>query len=158
MVIPSPIQTPADLELLSDAPLTDPAMDLFGFRVFAESLALVIDSRRTETPLTVAISAPWGARKTSVARMVDHLLGEFSAERLGEKPNVVCWFNAWAHGDAPHLGAALGAAVARTANGGTAPCGGGLSLRCRAPCLVRETVGAGAWQSGHLRSSCWASL
>jgi hypothetical protein len=32
----------------------------------------------------------------------------------GQPPHIVCWFNAWAHDDAAHLGAALAADVART--------------------------------------------
>ena len=34
----------------------------------------------------------------------------------GERPHIVCWFNAWLHDDAPHLGAAFAAEVAKTAN------------------------------------------
>jgi hypothetical protein len=105
-----------ELELLSDTPLEDPESDYFGFKTFASSLAYVIDSQRTVTPLTVAISAPWGGGKTSVARMTARLLDDLAKDRLGERPNVVCWFNAWAHDDAPHLGAALAAAVARIAD------------------------------------------
>jgi len=103
------------LELLSDTPLGDPERDFFGFRAYAESLAYLIDDERTDTPLTVAISAPWGGGKTSVALMADRLLREWTELRIGERPNVICWFNAWTHDDAPHLGAALAAAVARTA-------------------------------------------
>ena len=33
-----------------------------------------------------------------------------------DAPHVVCWFDAWANDDAPHLGAAFAAAVASTAN------------------------------------------
>jgi KAP family P-loop domain len=106
----------SELELLADTPLENPEYDYFGFDAFASSLAYVIDSTRTVTPLTVAISAPWGGGKTSVARMAARHLDDLARDRLGERPNVVCWFNAWAHDDAPHLGAALAAAVARTAD------------------------------------------
>lgn len=116
-MVPSPPSTRSGrLDLLSDTPLDDPELDFFGFRAFAESLAYLIDDERTDTPLTVAISAPWGGGKTSVALMVDRLLREWTDQRLGERPNVICWFNAWTHDDAPHLGAALAASVARTAN------------------------------------------
>jgi hypothetical protein len=115
--LPSP-PTPANppLKLLSDAPLESPDDDLFGFRSFADTLAYVIDSERIVTPFTVAISAPWGGGKTSVAQMADRRLKQLTEQRLEEQPNITCWFNAWTHNDAPHLGASLAAAVARTAN------------------------------------------
>jgi hypothetical protein len=103
------------VRLLSDAPLDDAALDYFGFSDFARALAEILDNERTATPLTVAVSAPWGAGKTSVARMVQRLLEDWVAQRDGDRPRVVCWFNAWDHDDAPHLGAALAAVVARDA-------------------------------------------
>jgi hypothetical protein len=48
--------------------------------------------------------------------MIQSLLRRWVADRDGERARVVCWFNAWEHDDAPHLGAALAANVARTAN------------------------------------------
>lgn len=113
-ITPPPTRKLGALRLLSDAPLTDAAADAFGHRVFASALTLLVDSESTVTPLTVSISAPWGAGKTSMAKMMARGLEEASAIRQGNRPNVVCWFNAWAHSDAPHLGAALAASVART--------------------------------------------
>lgn len=102
--------------LLSDEPLRDPSLDRFGFVAFANALALIVDHERTATPLTIAVSAPWGGGKSSVGGMVDALLADRVARRRGDDPRVVCWFNAWEHEDAAHLGAALAAAVAREAN------------------------------------------
>jgi KAP family P-loop domain len=118
---PSEAETPrvahgrlARRRLLSDTPLRDKNLDYFDYGTYAEALADVIESEGTDTPLTIAVSAPWGAGKTSVARILEALLGARVAR--GERPNVVCWFNAWMHTDAPHLGAAMAAHVARHAD------------------------------------------
>jgi hypothetical protein len=101
-----------EVRLLSDTPVGDDAHDVLGFGPLAEVLSELIDSERTDTPLTLAISAPWGAGKTTMALMIERRLAKLSAQRRGERPTVICWFNAWQHNDAPHLGAALAAAVA----------------------------------------------
>jgi hypothetical protein len=106
-----------DVRLLSDEPIHDAASDYFGFATFATALAEIVDNESTDTPLTVALSAPWGAGKTSVAGMMQSLLRDWVNERDGDRPRIVCWFNAWENNDAPHLGAALAAKVARTASG-----------------------------------------
>lgn len=103
------------VKIRPDTPIADPRDDRLGFVVFAEALADIVDSERTSTPLTIALSAPWGAGKTSVARMVETLLKRRVAAREDERPRLTCWFNAWEHSDAPHLGAALAARVAHTA-------------------------------------------
>lgn len=103
-----------EVRLLSDTPLDADDQDTLGLGVLAEALAELVDSARTDTPLTIAISAPWGAGKTSTARLIETRLQRWSAQRHGERVTVVCKFNAWLHSDAPHLGAALAAAVART--------------------------------------------
>lgn len=104
-----------DVRLLSDAPVEDAERDYFGFSQFARALAEILDNEYTATPLTVAVSGPWGAGKTSVAHMVQRLLEGWVRERGGARPRLVCWFNAWDHDDAPHLGAALAAVVTREA-------------------------------------------
>jgi hypothetical protein len=48
--------------------------------------------------------------------MIERRLTAWTALRKGDRPNVVCWFNAWMHDDAPHLGAAMAASVATTIN------------------------------------------
>jgi VIT1/CCC1 family predicted Fe2+/Mn2+ transporter len=48
--------------------------------------------------------------------MVEARLRQWTAQRKGERPVITCWFNAWLHDDAPHLGAALAAHVANEAN------------------------------------------
>ncbi len=101
-----------NLQMLADGPIDDPANDVLGYSEYARALAFVIDHPRTGTPLTVAINAPWGAGKTSLARMVARVLKD--RPRVNEPP-IPCWFNAWYHDDSPNIVSALAAAVARAA-------------------------------------------
>jgi hypothetical protein len=101
--------------MLSDKPLEDDADDRLGFAAYADALAELLDHPDTDTPLTIAISAQWGAGKTSLAKMVEDRLERRPFQR-GEPPHITCWFNAWMHDDAPHLGAAFAAEVAKTAD------------------------------------------
>jgi KAP family P-loop domain len=112
-ILPVP---PAGVRLFSDEPIDDAAADYFGFASFARALAEIVDNEETATPLTIALSAPWGAGKTSVARMIERDLAGRVANRSGFRQRIICQFNAWEHDDAPHLGAALAACVARVAN------------------------------------------
>ncbi|HWM08199.1 MAG TPA: P-loop NTPase fold protein [Solirubrobacteraceae bacterium] len=102
--------------LLADAPLGDPKLDRFGFAEFAHALCLIVDDPDTATPLTIAVSAPWGGGKSSLGCMLQTMLDERVRNREGDDPRLVVWFNAWEHDDAPHLGAALAASVARAAD------------------------------------------
>jgi KAP family P-loop domain len=97
----------------ADTPIMGDADDVLGFGLYADALAELIDSPETHTPLTLAISAPWGSGKTSLGKLVEQRLREWPLRR-GTSPHVVCWFFAWLHDDAPHLGAALAADVARS--------------------------------------------
>jgi hypothetical protein len=111
----TPTEGRAALRMLSDRPLTDDADDRLGFAGYADALAELLDHPDTDTPLTIAISAQWGAGKTSLAKMVENRLKLRPMER-GDPPHITCWFNAWMHDDAPHLGAAFAAEVAKKAN------------------------------------------
>jgi hypothetical protein len=104
-------KTPS-LRMLADRPLEDETEDRLDFKHYANALAELIDHRATHTPLTIALSAPWGAGKTSLAKLVQKRLAASRVES-GRQPHVACWFNAWAHDDADHLGAAFAAEVAR---------------------------------------------
>jgi hypothetical protein len=104
-----------DLRILSDRPIEADSRDHLGFTTYADALAELLDHPETDTPLTLAISAPWGAGKTSLAKMVERRLLIRPTYR-GDASHITCWFNAWMHDDAPHLGAAFAAEVAKTAN------------------------------------------
>jgi hypothetical protein len=98
----------------ADRPVVDTAHDAYGFQDYATQFALLINDPKTDTPLTVALSGPWGSGKTSLAHLIQDSLETDNIWQVfwDEKP-VVCWFNAWMHGDAPSLGAALAASVTR---------------------------------------------
>jgi KAP-like P-loop domain-containing protein len=101
-------------ELLSDLPIREEAEDHLGYGAYAEALAELIDSPSVATPLTLSIDAPWGAGKTSLARLVERKVHEWPKVR-GDRPHIVCWFNAWMHSDAAGLGPALAAAAGKAA-------------------------------------------
>jgi hypothetical protein len=105
------VRAPAH-ELLSDVPIVDPKQDRLGFRAYAEALAELIDNPSVATPLTLSIDAPWGAGKSSLARLIERMLCVWPQDR-GERPHIVVWFNAWMHSHAPDLGTALAAAVGK---------------------------------------------
>jgi KAP family P-loop domain len=112
------VGVPADkfswFQLLADTPIEQDEQDRLGFTAYADALAGLLDDPATSTPLTIAITGPWGSGKTSLAKMVEARLQRWPKER-GEAPNIVCWFNAWRHDDAPNLGSAFAAEVARVA-------------------------------------------
>jgi len=100
-------------ELVCDLPILGSGEDRLGYNAYAEALAELIDSPSVATPLTLSIDAPWGAGKTSLARLIERKACEWPKLR-GDPPHIVCWFNAWMHSDAPNLGPALAAAVGKT--------------------------------------------
>src|SRR5258708_7784283 len=98
----------------ADSPVADIRADAFGFLPYADAFALLINDKETATPLTVAISGPWGSGKTSLAQLIEARLKVEQYWQLGwDRAPITCWFNAWTHRDAPHLGAALAASVTR---------------------------------------------
>jgi hypothetical protein len=107
------VDTNVRLQMLADAPIADEAFDVLGYKAYAAALAFVIDHPETGTPLTLAINAPWGAGKTSLALLIQQRLENRPVR--GEPP-IVCWLNAWHHDDAPNIVSALAAVVARAAD------------------------------------------
>jgi hypothetical protein len=79
--------------MLSDKPLDEIGEDRLGFLAYADALAELLDHPDTDTPLTIAINAQWGAGKTSLAKMAEARLVERAIQR-GDRPYVRCWFNA----------------------------------------------------------------
>jgi hypothetical protein len=108
---------PPDAWMLSDRPLEDrfAEQDRFQFRDYASALATILDHEKTETPFTMAINAPWGAGKTTLANMIAEQLQQRPKDR-GHAPHIICWFNAWMHDDAPNLATAFVSEVGRTAD------------------------------------------
>lgn len=102
------------MRLLTDQPIGSAADDGLGLDAVASALESLIAGGYGTPPFTMAINAPWGGGKSSLARL---LQARLDRERPGahERPDLVCWFNAWDHIDAPDVAAALAAAVARTA-------------------------------------------
>ena len=91
--------------LYADKHLVPGDEDPLGFGAYADALALLIDWKDTSTPLTIAINKrPWGSGKTSLAKMTEAHLAD---RHDWDAPHVICWFDAWANDDAPHLGAAF---------------------------------------------------
>ena len=102
------------LRTLADAPVDDDAADRFRYGDIADGLARLIEEKGTATPLTIAISGPWGAGKTSLLRLVgNRVVRQRAAQK--QMPAIVVWFNAWMHDAAPNLSAALAADIARHA-------------------------------------------
>ena len=106
-----------DVWMLSDRPLEDrfTEQDRFQFEDYANALAAILDHEKTETPFTMAINAPWGAGKTTLANMIAEQLRQRPTDR-GQAPHIICWFNAWMHDDAPNLATPFIAEVGRTAD------------------------------------------
>jgi KAP family P-loop domain len=111
---PASEQRPS-LGMLADTALDSDAADRLGFKPFADALAGLIDSPDTSTPLVLSINAPWGAGKSTLARMIQRILTR-KPSAAGTQPHVTCWFNAWMHDDAPNLASAFAAAIAQTAD------------------------------------------
>ena len=98
---------------VSDTPSGTATQDHLGFVPYAEALAFLIDWKRSKPPLTVAISGPWGAGKTSLAGLVQEQL---KTHGDWDEDHIICEFSAWKHDDAPNLGAAFAAKVAQSAS------------------------------------------
>ena len=109
-------QTP---EVLHDAPLHDRKTADFHFDDFAATLARLIASPQTETPLAIGINGAWGSGKTSLLMRVKNMLDKpkgldgKSAHRFAEgeeKDFRLCktvWFDAWKYNEEKELLVAL---------------------------------------------------
>src|SRR3990172_9197305 len=114
--MPRKYQTP---EVLHDAPLHDRKTADFHFDDFAATLARLIASPQTETPLAIGINGAWGSGKTSlllrVRDMLDHPKGRDgkAAHRFAEgeerdfRACKTVWFDAWKYNEESELLVAL---------------------------------------------------
>jgi hypothetical protein len=89
-----------NLNLVTDAATTD---DRLGFRPLVRTLAGMVLSNSTETPLAIALDGKWGTGKTSILRMV-----ESHARAIGFNS---IWLNAWALENGEQLVAELTAGI-----------------------------------------------
>jgi len=108
-------QTP---EIMHDAPLTDSKAADFHFDDFAATLARLIASPNTETPLAIGINGSWGSGKTSLLLRVKHMLDKPNGEdgkgdhRFAEGKESfrrckTVWFDAWKYNEEKELLVAL---------------------------------------------------
>src|SRR3990172_7356701 len=109
-------QTP---EVLHDAPLHDRKTADFHFDDFAATLARLIASPATETPLAIGLNGAWGSGKTSLLLRVKNMLDKpkgldgKGAHRFaeGEEQDFracrTVWFDAWKYNDDKELLVAL---------------------------------------------------
>lgn len=105
-------------EILHDAPLTDKKTADFYFDDFAATLARLIASPNTETPLAIGINGAWGSGKTSLLLRVKHMLDKpkgdsgkeehrFAEGKENFKNCKTIWFDAWKYNDEDKLLVAL---------------------------------------------------
>ena len=109
-------QTP---EIMHDAPLHDHKSADLHFDDFAATLARLVASPKTETPLVIGINGAWGSGKTSLLLRVKNMLdfpkgkGGKESHRFAheeEKDFRACktvWFDAWKYNDEKELLVAL---------------------------------------------------
>ncbi len=110
------LETP---RVMHDAPLRDEDLAHFHFDDFAVTLARLIASPDTRTPLAIGVSGSWGSGKTTLLRRVKKMLddaGDLSdASKIAfrndkAEPFRRCrtvWFDAWKYADEDQLLVAL---------------------------------------------------
>ena len=113
-------------KVLHDAPLRDGDAAYFHFDDFACTLARLIATKETRTPLTIGVSGPWGSGKTTLLQRTRKMLdATASLEDKTQRPSLdfandadrplvdrfrVCrtvWFDAWKYADEDELLVAL---------------------------------------------------
>jgi len=82
--------------LASDAPLTDPGHDAFGYAQFAQAIANAARTTPSPQGLVLAIYAPWGYGKSTFLNFVKHYISHCSKEEnAGTSVPVLIDFNPW---------------------------------------------------------------
>jgi hypothetical protein len=85
--------------------------DLLGFAPLVEGLRALLSVRRTRLPLSIAVTAPWGAGKSSVMLQLRNLLREPGQRTPQEREWWTVDFPAWKYEHGERLWAALAKAV-----------------------------------------------
>lgn len=76
--------------------------DLLGYNDYAEAIADVVTHPKTETPLTIAIGAPWGRGKTKLLDLIEEAVNK----RAGDNDRATCHsirINAWELAKTKHI-------------------------------------------------------
>lgn len=85
-------------QILSDLPLSNEDQAYFHFDEFAITLAGLISSPLTRTPIVIGVSGPWGAGKTTLLKRVMKKLNEIQPDKSFRSCKTV-WFDAWKYND-----------------------------------------------------------
>ena len=103
--------------ILDDQPLTETRGLKFQFETYAKTLARIITSRDTITPLTIGIHGEWGSGKTTLLKILKRKLEEIEEDPItsfisrGEEDDFrsckVVWFNAWKYSKQEEIFVAL---------------------------------------------------
>ncbi len=99
------------IRFVSDQPSDSPEDDRLSFGPYAKTLAQIILSDRTRTPLTIGIFGSWGSGKTTLMKLVERALRDpTSIGRSTDRPTpqiFTVWFNAWLYSKEDSLWRAL---------------------------------------------------
>lgn len=87
-----------DIAIGSDAALTDPAHDAFGYAPFAQRIADAVCKTPSPQGLVMAIHGPWGSGKSTLLNFVKYYLA-----RASNKPPIIIDFNPWWFDSREHL-------------------------------------------------------
>jgi len=93
---------------ISDLPAQQ---DVLGFAPLVEGLRALLSSRRTQLPLAIAVTAPWGAGKSSVMLQLRELLRSPGDRQPRERTWWTVDFAAWKYERSERLWAALAKAI-----------------------------------------------
>lgn len=92
----------------ADLPTTK---DLLGYRPLVRALHGLLNDTSTVLPVSVAITAPWGAGKSSVMRQLQAALDDGATRRGGRRIWATVRFDAWKYERGERLWAALAKAI-----------------------------------------------
>jgi len=119
-------------QILSDAPLRDRDQTHFHFDEFAVTLARLVASKKTLTPLTIGVHGDWGSGKTTLLQRIKMMLDQTGVLADATQPALLdfvndhespqgvfrpcrtVWFNAWKYADEDELLVALVRVIVQT--------------------------------------------